>query len=427
MNLFRKILFYWIIGIHFIFVMAVKAEEVTSISSTPAATNVLVGSASLQKAIEKSLGITNDHGIRVGGVWTADVNTLFTGGIQDKKTISGNNLFQLSFSVDGEKMMGWKGSLFDADLLQFNGQNTNVYAGSVQGYNSLPGSEPLNRTELYQLWYRQELFDKRFIFRIGKSVPTFNFNNVVEPVSLTKRDIPAVTGLIYTPIFVDTTLLGVLPGYYNSAYGIELTFAPQKHWYLLFAAYDGSGAAGIQTGNYVLPVFDDSYFYISELGFDWLLEEKPGKIGIGIWHQDGLIQGGSDLSESSASGLYFFGSQRLWYKDPGINYSGISAFYQYGINNSDVLRMKQYVGAGLTAFGLIPNRISDSFGVGLALSWLNQEIFTRRDELMFQVYYQTKIIKNIYLEPVLSYIPNPGASDDLNPALAGTLRMVILF
>jgi carbohydrate-selective porin OprB len=32
---------------------------------------------------------------------------------------------------------------------------------------ALPGPEPLNRSELYQLWYRQTFLEDRFVFRIG--------------------------------------------------------------------------------------------------------------------------------------------------------------------------------------------------------------------------------------------------------------------
>src|SRR4029079_9369001 len=135
----------------------------------------------------------------------------------------------------------------------------------------------------------------------------------------------------------------------------------------------------------------------------------------GIWHHSGEIDGADNSSENGASGIYLYGSQRLWYKDPGINYSGISGFYQYGINNSDELSMTQYIGAGLTAFGLIPARFSDSFGAGVALSWLNQNNFTQQTEFMIQAYYQTKIATGFYLEPALSYIPNPAAGDNLPP------------
>ncbi len=407
--------------------LAASETESTTISANPAATNILAGSGVVQKIMEKQLGIKNNHGIRIGGAWIADIDQLFMGGVSGADRFSANSSFQQSFSIDGEKMAAWKGSLFDAELLQFNGQNTNGDAGVVQGYNSLPGSPPLNRTELYQLWYRQELFDKKFIFRIGKTVPTYNFNNIVKPVPISHHNIPAITSLIYTPIFVNSTMLGVLPGYYNSAYGLELTFAPTNDWYLSLAGYDGSGAQGIQTGTHTWPVFKGSYFYISETGYSWLLgkNKKPGNFAIGLWHEDGPIKNG-DLSEKNASGIYLFGSQRLWYKHPGENYSGISSFYQYGINNSGVLRMQQYVGAGLTAFGLVPNRFADSFGAGFAWSWLNQSIFHRKTELMLQGYYQAKIINNVYLEPVLSYIPSPGDNKNLPAALAGTIRAVIL-
>jgi hypothetical protein len=39
--------------------------------------------------------------------------------------------------------------------------------------------------------------------------------------------------------------------------------------------------------------------------------------------------------------------------------------YQFGVNDSHALRARQYVGGGLTAFGLVPARPADSFGLGL--------------------------------------------------------------
>ena len=402
-------------------------DESSSISANPASTNIMAGSGALQKAFEQVYGIKKDNGIRVGANWIVDINELFAGGTPHAKNFSANNSFQLSLSVDGEKMSGWQGALFDIELLQFNGQNTNSDAGSVQDYNSLPGAPPLNRTELYQLWYRQALFNQKFVFRVGKTVPNMTFNNVVKPVPLKAHTIPAVSGLIYTPIFVNPTMLGVLPGYYNSAYGLELSLTPSDQWYLSAAVYDGSLAQGVQTGLKAGPTFNGTYFYIGETGITWVVgkNQQPGYLGVGAWHQAGLIEGEQNLSEKNASGFYLFGSQRVWYKHPGINYSGISTFYQYGLNNSDVLRMNQYVGTGLTAFGLIPNRMADSFGAGLALSWLNQRLFSRRTETIFQFYYQAKLLNNIYLEPVLSYIPSPGEGTNLPQALAGTLRLIV--
>jgi porin len=102
-------------------------------------------------------------------------------------------------------------------------------------------------------------------------------------------------------------------------------------------------------------------------------------------------------------------------------------FYQYGVNNSSALPFRQYLGAGLTAFGLVPPRPEDSMGTGGALSWLNQTSFNRETEFMLQFYYQAKIVNSLYLEPAFSYIPTPGAGTNLNPAWAGTMRAIFLF
>ena len=111
----------------------------------------------------------------------------------------------------------------------------------------MPGPPPLHRSELYQLWWRQELFDGKLILRVGKMVPTADFNNVLRPVPMQDQSlfIPSVSGLLFTPVFVNPTLLGVMPGYYNSACGVTTTFAPTKNFYFSIrpACKSGSFAA----------------------------------------------------------------------------------------------------------------------------------------------------------------------------------------
>ncbi|KTC79729.1 Carbohydrate-selective porin, OprB family [Legionella cherrii] len=400
----------------------------SSISSNPAAVNVTTGSGVLQRYLENKLSIQNNHGIMLQGAWIGDTNRLFSGGIPDADLVTSNSVLLVDLTVDMGQFTGWDGGLFSAQFLQQNAQNTNAQAGIIQGYNSLPDVYPFNRSELYALWYRQELFDKKLFVRIGKTITTLDFNNVIKPAPLSSDapNIPAVTSLIYTPIFINPEVDGIMPGYTNTAYGITLTLAPISQWYLSYGIYDGNLASGKQTG-LTGPTFNGRYFQVSEMGGAWVLGKNhlPGTAGLGIWHQTGLIRQ-HNLTEMEATGAYLFGSQRLWYRHPGYDTSGISAFYQYGINNSSVLPMKQSVGGGLTLFGLIAHREGDSLGAGFSLAWLNQRITDRSSELMYQIYYQAKIINNIYLEPVLSYIPTPGQNANLPPAFAGTLRAIVL-
>ena len=400
----------------------------SSISSNPAAVNVGAGSGVLQQYIEKKLEIHDNHGISLQGSWIGDANSLLGGGIQNAEDFTSNSVGTLSLTIDMERLNGLRGGLFNTQFLQQNAQNTNAQAGVIQGYNSLPDVPPFNRSELYTLWYRQSLFDDTLFIRLGKTITTLDFNNVVKPVPLSQGDpnIPAVTNLIYTPIFINPAVDGLMPGYTNTAYGLTVNYTPIKSWYASYGFYDGNLASGRQTG-LEGPHFNGNYFQVGETGGAWRLgkDKKPGTIGVGVWHQTGLINQG-DLSQRGSTGMYLFGSQRLWYKYPGRDVSGISAFYQYGINNSRVLPMKQSVGAGLTAFGLVANRKADSIGLGVSLAWLNQRITNRSSELMFQIYYQAKIFNFLYLEPVLSYIPTPGQSTQLSPATAGTLRAIVL-
>ncbi len=394
------------------------------ISANPGAVNQTTGTGQAGEW----LGFKKDSGVYLGGVWAGDTNYLISGGEQPG-VWSWNSLLIISLGLDSEKLIGWKGGKFGVEFLQFDGQPTNQQAGSVQGYNSLPGPPPLDRSELYQLWWRQELFDEKLIIRIGKMVPTADFNNVLRPVPTQDQSlfIPSVSGLLFTPVFVNPTILGVMPGYYNSACGVTTTFAPTNNFYLSYGVYDGNIANGTQTGTRG-PEFNGYYFNIWEAGAAWEIgsDNLPGSFGVGLWNQSGQLRAG-DVTESGAMGVYLFGSQRIWFRHPGNDNSGITSFFQFGANNSETLPVNEYFGSGLTAFGLVPGRSKDSAGAGMAWSWLNGNIFHRSSELMFQAYYQAHLIAGTYLEPAISYIPTPGASPDLGAAWATTLRVTVLF
>ena len=400
--------------------------SLSGISGNVAAVNVETGTGWLGQR----LGFDQDSGVRVGGVWVGNASFLLTGGEKSAQS-SFNSLLVADLSLDFGRLANIPGGQFGAQFLQFNGQPTNAEAGVVTGYNGLTGPPPLVRSELYQLWWRQTLLDEKLVIRVGKLVPTYDFNNVARPVRTRDESlaIPAVTGLIYTPAFVNTTLLGVLPGYYNSAYGITTTLTPTESLYFSYGAYDGNGVRK-QTGLDNAPQFNGYYFNIAETGYAWVLGSgnMPGGIAAGGWHQTGsLAIPAKGIAENGVSGFYTFGSQRLWNRNPGIDSSGISGFVQFGINDSRTLVAHRYLGFGATGFGLIPGRPADTIGAGLAWSWLNQNLGFNNDETILAAYYQAKVLDNLFLEPVVTYVPNPGATPGHRPVTALTVQTTILF
>ena len=398
---------------------------VEPISANPGASNIIAGTGFLGSLI----GLDHIPGVRVGGLWIGTADYLFTGGVKPR-TWSFNSLLIMNLNVDAEKLIGIPGGSFDAALLQLNAANVGGKAGVVIGYDGITGPRPLDRTQLYEVWWRQALFDDKIVIRVGKTVPTYDFNNVSRPVPSADASlkVPAVTGLIFTGIFKNPTLIGAAPGYYNSAYGVTVNFAPTKNFYLTYAIYDGALGRGVQTGVHVGPIFDGHYFTIGEAGYAWTLGEHKlvGEFGAGGWAQTGELYA-PGAQQNGSEGFYTFGSQRLWRRHPGIDNSGVSGFLQFGINDSRTFLAKEYFGAGLTAFGLVPHRPVDSFGAGIGWSWLNRTYGFRSNEAILQTYYQMHLISTSFLEPVLSYIPNPGLSRNTQGAVAATAQLTILF
>ena len=405
------------------------AQDATQgIAGNPGAVDVEPGTGELGRLI----GFGPDSGVKLGGVLVSNGNYLASGG-NSPGVASFNNLLVTGLDADLGKLINIPGATLGAALLRFDGQPTNRQAGVVTGYNSLPGAPPLDRTELYELWWRQSLFADTVIVRFGKLVPTNDFDNVVRPVPVqdASLQIPAVSGLLYTPIFVNPTILGFLPGYYNSAYGMTATLAPSKSWYLSLGTYDGNGARGVQTGLETTPTFNGYRFQIGEGGAAWLLGPQglPGAFAIGAWDQTGLLtQKGANglITQNGSQGIYMFASQRLWRASPAGD--GVSGFIQFGVNDSrTTFFATRYFGFGLTGFGLIPGRPGDSFGAGLAWSGLNQNLgFYRHDEVLFQVYDQIQVRNAFYLEPALT-LSTPGEKSARQPALGFTLQSTILF
>jgi porin len=407
----------------------VTADTSTAIAGNPGAVNVTPGTG----AVGRWLGLAPDSGVQLGGVLVSNGNVLLSGGSQQGAT-SFNNLLLLDLETDLDRLAQIPGASFGVSGLRFDGEQTNAQAGTITGYNGLPGAPPLNRTELYELWWRQSLLGDRLIFRIGKMVPTYDFGNVARPVPVQDDAlrIPAVTGLLYTPVFVNPTILGAMPGYYNSAWGVMVTAAPNDQLYGSAGIYDGNGANGVQTGLQAGPTVNTYKFGIAELGAAWLLgpEHQPGSFGAGGWSQTGTLSLSTPsgaITQNGTHGLYAFGSQSLWRGQTIGDTRSVSAFMQVGANNSRTMLVTSYVGFGLTAFGVMPARKLDSVGIGVAWSTLNRNQHVRPDEILIQGYGQIHVFGTVFLQPTLTVSPQPATLDAQGPAVAFTLQSTILF
>ena len=268
------------------------AQASPAVSGNPSATDYsVVGTGWLGR----TLGLKDEWGIKLGGLWLADTNVVAAGGAQPGGWTNNQALF-VGLGVDADKLVGWQGAKFGFQFLQFNGGETNEQAGSVAGYNSIVGAPPFNRTELLEAYYLQEMKKDVLSMRIGRIIPTYDFGNVLRPVALSdsNQNIPAISGLLWSPIFVNASMIGAMMGYYNPANGVTVNFTPTKSFYVNLGVYDGNRARGVQTG-LTPPTFNGYWFNIAEVGVNWLLGEgeHPGQFGVGLWRQAGVLTHGA--------------------------------------------------------------------------------------------------------------------------------------
>jgi porin len=423
-----------------------------SIPANPAAVNIIVGSGAFGDAIG-----FNRNGLRFGGVTVNNGSGILSGGLAPGKW-AGQQLTIGDLSFDTDKGGMWEGGLFGTEYLYHAGYGAptvvngipqhpgspNSLAGSALGFNSLDNRSPTDRSELYQLWYRHEFFDKKLVVRIGKSVPTYDFGNVVKPKPTLNGagDIPGVSGAILTPLYVNPTMLGLIPGYYNSAAGVVAALNVSDDFYLQYGFFDGSLALQKQTG-LEGPHFNGHYFHIGEVGTSWTLTEDdlPGRFGVGYWGQTGYIPTFNG-PVNGAQGVYFFGSQCLYWENPGKSNQGLNGFYQFGASDSPFVITQRFFGCGLTYFGLLPNRDDDSFGFAMAWGRQNSDPNIGRafytgygtnpaplgtHEVILTWYYQIKVADNIFVQPNLTYIPDPARVPGTPGAFPFTLQATMLF
>lgn len=388
------------------------------LAGNPAAVNVMTGTGLLGRL----LGLDDNSGVRLGGLWIGNADIQMSGRLPGSASF--NSLGIVDLQLDMATLAGIPGGSFAATFLQFDGQDSNGRAGVLTGYNGLTETEPLNRSELYQLWWRQSLLDEKLIIRVGKSIPTFDFNNVSRrlPIPDEKPYVSAVTGLLFTPIYVNPSILGVMPGYYNSAWGLTLHTAPTPTSYINYGFYDGSLARGRQTGTHAWPTFNSHYFTIGEVGTSWA-GDYPGKVGVGGWGQTGTLGAGANV-ESGAQGIYATASNRLWTLQREDGAGAYIGYLQYGINNSKTMMVNEFVGGGVAGFGVIPYRPKDSLGFGIGVSWLNNPPVSQETEILTQFYYQAHLIGDIFFQPTFTYVPNPGIPNDSGNAYPAATSMI---
>jgi porin len=362
-------------------------------------------------------------GIDIQASVIMDVSRNFQGGLRtDGSTF--RHLFDLNVTLDLETLIGLQGGTVFADFYNHNGPDSSaVDTGDFQAYSNIDAD---GRTELAELWYRQDLFDGRVGIKVGKVEANADFAYVEHGGEFIHS----------SPGFSPTIL--AFPSYPDPATAV-IVFTHLCDWlYANVGLFDGALQEGYLTGTRGPGTFlgkPADLFAIGEAGLLWeLAGGKPGRLGVGGWGHTGTFDRFDGGTDHGTAGWYVVLDQVLTREQPEVenDEQGLAMFAQLAGSDDDVAEADWHVGCGCRYVGLLPTRDDDITGVMASYVHFSDParaagVFDEDYELAIEAFHRVQVTPWIALKPDLQYIVNPGGDADVNDAVVGTLRIEVVF
>jgi porin len=208
----------------------------------------------------------SDRGVVFNFTYAADPIGIVSGGL--KRGVLYNGFLDLGSDIDLEKLVGWKGGHFHANIFHPHGENGSAnYVGDIGTFSNI---EAYDTWRLYELWLEQNFFDDRFSLRVGQI--TFDSEFAV---------LDAYGGLFVQSGFGAPEAFSAnlpLPVYPNAAPGIRLRIEPIEGFAVQAAAFDGNVAPGLTTDPSPNAAVSTEF---NRHGTHWALRPDEGALLVG--------------------------------------------------------------------------------------------------------------------------------------------------
>jgi len=398
------------------------------------------------------LGLSKDSPITLGGEWIGNGSSQMSGGWigpYGRQSYAQAGFIDLRLNLEKAKI--WKGGELWVQGLQYNVLNNgNNAAGSVQQFNNLNSAPPFTRTELYTYGLKQKILSGQLEVSIGKLFAGYYFGAVARPIPDQNPEIAGGpnTNLLFLPPYSQPTFIGREPGYPDSTLGGVITVQPNilnKRGYLSVGVFDGRTGLGpvgsVATGMQAGGSLRGALLTMAEAGGVWSVGNKqlPGQLAVGLWNQTGRLTtpcSASGLSntcpvENQATGTYAYAIQTLAAFQRGKYPGKVVGFLQGGTTPSTTNMVNGSVSAGVEVVAPFWGRPKDSFGLGLSWADLNDDEGAawgfNPSELMVQLTARLHLWRNVYAQPVLSWLPTVGFQEAKANATTFTLQLSTSF
>ncbi len=357
-----------------------------------------------------------DAGFSIEMVFKVDLMTNVSGGTDTGFEAPGN--LDLVLDIDTGTAGWWSNGRFHFYLLGNEGGNPSDRVGDLQTTSNI---EADNTFKMFESWYEHRFFDGRLGILFGLHDLNSEFYVLENALSFVQSSFGNGPELSqFEPSIFPVTALAA-----------RISFFPTENSYLLAAVYDGvPGDPARPHGTHINFDEGDGVFAIFEAGRHSNVESGQGyyKFGLGFYHHTKEFTDVSGETKSDNTGIYFIGEKRLFSESDRAQ--GLGAFVQLGFVASDRNQTDRYFGAGINYIGLIPNRNSDEFGLGVAHArnsddFLDVSPTQNRAETALELFYRMDVTPWLTLQPDIQYIINPGTVSTGDDALVINLRLEI--
>lgn len=395
-----------------------------------------------------------DAGYQFSMTYISEQLANVSGGMRTGAIYTGR--LDLGTTIDIEKVVGWGGATFHANMFQIHGDGlSRSYIGNLM---LVSGVEALSATRLYELWIEQKLLGGKLAVRVGQQASDIEFID-------SQYDDIFVNSALGWPGISGINLPSGGPSPPLAVPGIRLKAELSERITAYLALFDGSaGALGddpqITNPHGLAFRVNDPPWWIGQVKYRFEIGESrlPATITGGAWYHmmsfadQRFSSDGRSLADPDSSG------ETLWHRrDNGVFMvyeqllararpdadKGVSFFMRASVSRSDRNLISAYVDGGFLFAGFSEAHPDDKFGIAATYARISDraraldrdvQLFTgtaypvRDYEAVFEMTYAHQLRPGVVVQPVMQYVLHPGGGvvDPYDPTQTHRIRDAVM-
>lgn len=395
-----------------------------------------------------------DAGYQFSSTYISEQLANVSGGMRTGAVYTGR--LDLGTTIDLEKVVGWGGATFHANMFQIHGDGlSRSYIGNLM---LVSGVEALSATRLYELWIEQKLLGGKLAVRVGQQASDIEFID-------SQYDDIFVNSALGWPGISGINLPSGGPSPPLAVPGIRLKAELSERITAYLALFDGSaGALGddpqITNPHGLAFRVNDPPWWIGQVKYRFDIGESrlPATITGGAWYHmmsfadQRFSSDGRSLADPDSSGetlwrrrdngVFMVYEQLLARARPDAD-KGISFFMRASVSPSDRNLISAYIDGGFLFAGFSEAHPDDKFGIAATYARISDraraldrdvQLFTgtaypvRDYEAVLEMTYAHQLRPGVVVQPVMQYVVHPGGGvvDPYDPTQTHRIRDAVM-